>query len=73
MKNKTTLTDEQRKALNKLWHIYGNHGKKVTHCNHRFIQNFLEHGEDTREFYLSSTKNDLTKECIDEVDKILNL
>ena len=47
--NKIVLTEVQRKALNKLWFLYGNHGKKSTHSNHRFIQNILQHGEDDRE------------------------
>lgn len=65
------LTLNQINLLKRLWFIYGNKGKKHSHCNHRFIQNFIECGEDTRDFYLSSDKNDLTQECINEVDKIL--
>lgn len=66
------LTDQQRKALEKLWLVYGNNGKKHTHCNnHRYIQNFLEQGEDTENFYKRSKKGDLTEECITEVKKIL--
>ena len=68
---KIILTHEQHMALNKLWHIYGNYGKKATHCNHRFIQNFLEHGEDTEEFYRSSPRGDLTDECVEAVRNIL--
>lgn len=71
MSKQVKLNIEQLKALEKLWFIYGNNGKKHSHCNHRYIQNFIEAGEDTKEFYLSSPKNDLTQECIDEVDKIL--
>jgi ribosome recycling factor len=81
--NDIQLTAEQRKALEKLWFIYGNQGKKHTHHNHRFIQNFLEHNEDSREFYLNADRSKtlaagidwetigLTQECIDAVDKIL--
>lgn len=45
------LTETQRKALLKLWFIYGNDGAKHTYHNHRYIQNILEHGEDTEQFY----------------------
>ncbi|MDR6548517.1 hypothetical protein J2810_004607 [Chryseobacterium rhizosphaerae] len=71
MQEKIQLTTRQRIDLNKLWFIFGNNGKKHSHCNHRFIQNILEHGEDTEAFYKSSEKNDLTEECITEVRKIL--
>lgn len=59
------LTEEQRYNLEKLWFIYGNHGKKHTHRSHRFIQCFLEQGEDTRGFF----KPDL--EVIEAVDEVL--
>lgn len=65
------LSTKKRQSLSKLWFIYGNKGKKHSHCNHRFIQNLIEHGEDTRDFYLQSPKNDITEECIVEVDKVL--
>ena len=80
----TPLTKEQIKQLEKLWFIYGNKGKKHTHHNHRFIQNFIEAGEDTRDFYLNADRSitikagidwktiELTQECINEVDKIIN-
>ena len=85
VKDKIThnLTEEQREALNKLWFIYGNHGKKTTLSNHRFIQNILTRGEDDRDFFLNANysryiaagqdvvKLKITKECIDAVDKIL--
>lgn len=66
------MTEQQRKALHKLWFIYGNNGKKHTHCNHRYIQNLLEHGEDSEKFYRQSDKNDLTDECVNEVKTILS-
>lgn len=80
-----TLNEKQIKALEKLWFIYGNNGKKHSHMNHRFIQNLLSRGEDNREFYLEAPANlrekgyseekikqdSLTQECIEEVDKIL--
>ncbi|KKM21871.1 hypothetical protein LCGC14_1266310 [marine sediment metagenome] len=60
------LTPEQRDHLENLWFIYGNHGKKFTMSNHKFIQHFLEHGRDRRFFF----KPD--KELIELVDAILN-
>lgn len=68
---KVILTPSQRKQLEKLWFVYGNMGKKHSHHNHKFIQAFIEQEEDSREFYLSSPRNDLTQECIEQVDKIL--
>jgi len=77
------LTENQIKELTKLWFIYGNNGKKHTHHNHRYIQNFLEHGEDTEEFYKSANKTrtlkaginwdtiELTDECVNAVKFIL--
>lgn len=66
------LNDIQRKKLEKLWFIYGNNGKKHTHCNHRYIQNILEHGEDSELFYTQSIKSDLTQECINEVKAVFS-
>lgn len=66
MATKTVIiTPEQRVELHKLWFIWGNHGPKSTMANHRFIQCFLEHDEDTRDFF----KPD--KELIEKVDAIL--
>lgn len=59
------LTEAQRESLNNLWFIYGNHGKKHSMQDHKFIQGFLEHSRDLRNFYKPS------KECLTEVDKIL--
>lgn len=72
MENGIVITDEQRNKLNNLWFIYGNNGDKHSHCNHRFIQNFLEHGEDTELFYKNCTKDKLTEECVKAVRSILN-
>lgn len=77
------LTQIQIKELGKLWFIYGNNGKKHTHHNHRYIQNFIEHGEDTEEFYRNADKKrtvkagidwntvGITEECIDAVKQII--
>lgn len=80
------LTDAQRNALNKLWFVYGNHGKKCTKGNHSYIQGFLEYGEDRKMFYVDGIKHmrdkgypeekikemAITQECIDAVETILN-
>lgn len=86
MEQGIVLTEDQKKALKKLWFIYGNYGKKSTHCNHGYIQGFLEHGEDRKQFYLDGVqamrdkhipeseiqKRAITQECIDAVEAILN-
>ena len=63
---KLILTEYQKEELNNLWFVYGNGGKKSTMKDHKFIQGFLEYGEDLRNFYNPSL------ECKNEVDKILN-
>ncbi len=77
------IIETQRKALLKLWFIYGNEGAKHTHHNHRYIQNFLEHGEDSEQFYREADRSrsdkagvdwstiGLTDECVNEVKEIL--
>ena len=49
------LTKNQREKLDDLWFIYGNYGSKHTMRNHKYIQAFLEHGRDLKEFYNPST------------------
>jgi len=77
------LSETQRRKLEKIWFVYGNNGKKHTHRNHRFIQNFLESGEDTEKFYRNAdTRVDklktpkmseaLTDECVNAVRQILS-
>lgn len=61
-----TLTKDQRPRLEKLWFLYGNHGQKSSPAGHKFIQGFLEHGEDLRDFYKPQ------KEVLEKVDAILN-
>ena len=82
--NKIVLSEQQREKLEKLWFIYGNNGKKHTHHNHRFIQNILEHGEDTELFYKNADKSKtvsakidwsavrLTSDCVNDVRSVLN-
>ncbi len=48
------LTLTQRAGLEKLWFVYGNHGRKHSHAGHRFVQCFLENGEDRRVFFKPS-------------------
>lgn len=66
------LTETQKVALNKIWFIYGNQGRKHTHCNHRYIQNLIQNNEDSLYFYLQSPKHDITLECIEQVANILH-
>lgn len=84
MADNITLTEDQKKQLMKIWFVYGNNGKKHSHHNHRFIQNCIEHGEDTEEFYRNADMGRTVKagidintivlsdECVAEVRKILN-
>jgi len=64
------LTNTQRRRLEDLWFIYGNHGSKMNYQDHGFIQGFLEHGQDLRgkrpPFYQP------TPECVAAVDKVLS-
>lgn len=60
------LTTEQQYQLEELWFIYGNHGRKFTMRNHKFIQHLLEQGKDSRKFFGPD------KELIELVDAILN-
>ena len=78
------LSTHQRSELIKLWFIYGNNGPKHTHHNHRFIQNIIEHGEDTEKFYRNASRQrtvaaginwetiKLTDECVNAVRAILS-
>ena len=59
------LTDPQRRALERLWFIYGNYGPRTTPGNHQFIQGFLERGQDERDF------NKVTPECLAAVEAVL--
>jgi hypothetical protein len=63
---KVTLTEDQRKALNNLWFVYGNYGMYTTPAGHHFIQCLLENDEDCRVFYKPPA------ECLAAVDKVLN-
>lgn len=64
-----TLTTKQRKELERLWFIYGNHGPKMNYEDHGFIQHILERGRDPRgkrkPYYRP------TQECQAAVDAIL--
>jgi len=48
------LTSTQRAGLEELWFVYGNHGRKHSRAGHRFVQCFLENGEDRRDFFKPS-------------------
>ena len=64
------LTNTQRRRLEDLWFIYGNHGSKMNYQDHGFIQGFLEHGQDLRgkrsPFYQP------TPECVAAVERVLS-
>ncbi len=64
------LTNTQRRRLEDLWFIYGNHGAKMNYQDHGFIQGFLEHGQDLRgkrsPFYQP------TPECVAAVERVLS-
>jgi hypothetical protein len=70
------MNDSQRKALERLWFVFGNHGAKHTWGNHKFIQELLDRGIDDREFFRKParipTLGSLTTECETAVDTILN-
>lgn len=59
------LTPTQRRELNRLWFIYGNHGAKHSDAGHKFLQGLIEHGEDLRDFYGPSA------ELVALVDQVL--
>jgi hypothetical protein len=63
---KIELSDVQRKALEDLWFIFGNDGKKSGLSNHKFIQGFLERNE-------LSYFPGITNECWDAVGRVLDL
>lgn len=63
------LTDRQRRQLERLWFIYGNHGPKMNYEDHGFIQHLLELSRDVR-----ASKKPLykpTPECEAAVDAVL--
>ena len=79
------LNDEQKQALEKIWFIDGNGGRKSTMQNHKLIQGFIQYGEDRRDFYIQGNKNleerfnkeyvnkhGLTDECLLVVNLILD-
>ena len=78
------ITDDQRQELMRIWFVFGNNGKKHTHHNHRYIQNFIEHNEDTEHFYRNADRTNsnkagidwatvgLTNECVEAVHNVLN-
>jgi len=67
------LTAYQKGKLRPLWFIYGNDGIHHTHYNHKYIQGFLEYGEDREEDYkiFGGTQNAITDKCLAEVKAIV--
>jgi hypothetical protein len=64
------LTPNQMKQLEKLWFIYGNNGKKSSLRLHKFLQGFIEHSCDYRNFYRPEA-DQYGNELLELVDKIL--
>jgi hypothetical protein len=62
---KVQLTTRQRAELEDLWFEFGNHGKKHSMANHKYIQALLERGEDLRGFYKPDP------ECLSAAETIL--
>lgn len=73
------LSEEQKKALEGLWDIYGNHGPKFTIGNHKFIQHmlFVDDAEldSSIDRYNQMMDNDpdkaITEECMTDVRNVL--
>lgn len=63
------LTAKQRRELEQLWFIYGNHGPKMNYEDHGFIQHILELRRDVRDSKKPLYKP--TQECQAAVDAIL--
>jgi hypothetical protein len=63
------LTQAQRRQLEDLWFVYGNHGSKMNYEDQGFIQGLLEHGQDLRGKRLPFYRP--TPECVAAVEKIL--
>ena len=82
------LREDQFRAMEKLWHIYGNHGPKSNHNQHRFIQTILEKGTYDKRWLVQTRRmqnaamqispksnfNDylVSEECVEKVDEIIN-
>ena len=85
MENKITLSESQKKRLEKLWFIYGNGGKYHTMGNHKLIQGFYQYNEDRREIYTNPENHvrikaigkkywdewRVTDDCLNAVNEIL--
>jgi hypothetical protein len=81
--SEVTINEAQKRALERLWFIYGNRGSKHTDLNHKYIQGFVQYNEDREEALLSADfsaylatgrnidKIKLTQECIDAVKAAL--
>lgn len=67
------LTVKQHKDLRQLWMIYGNNGPKHSNGNHKFIQHILEHTNYEIEPWSSMITSKLTTECIEAVNKVLDI
>ena len=59
------ITKLQKRKLEDIWFIYGNRGPKHSDRGHKFIQRFLDMGQDLRRLYKPP------KEVLKAVDAIL--
>lgn len=66
---KLELSGEQLYELERLWYVYGNHGKRHTLGNHLFIQSLFEQENDIR--LLCAKRYYPTPECEADVEKVL--
>lgn len=68
-----TLSHTMRRALERLWFVYGNHGTQHTDANHHFIQHILEPAfvDLQNEFFVWSKR--CSHECIDAVADAMGL
>lgn len=79
------LTEERWEQLHDLWFVFGNHGKKHSHGNHRLIQDLVEKRKigdnvekqltDDFEIYSREARipsyKPATTECYDKIKEIL--
>lgn len=79
------LTEDQIKAFERVWFIYGNDGRKCTFLNHKLVQGFYEHKENRIQPYTEgyanmvdrhgkeyADKHGITKECVEVCELILS-
>ncbi len=71
---KVLLFSDKIEQLQKIWFMFGNHGKKTTNGNHKLIQHLLEENGDAFELIkrdINFYKKDVSDECLGSVIRIL--